>query len=72
MAKGYGETLVEMICEQIRVRACDPWEDELWPAANTVLMRIADELWSEKEALPEDAWQQWGGDRKRKEKRAKT
>ena len=68
MAKGYGETLVELIVEQLKVRACDPWDDELWPAANVVLMRIAEELQRDKKGLQAEAWAKWGGDKKRREK----
>ena len=64
MAKGYGETLVDLIVEQLKVRACDPWDDELWPAANVVLMRIAEELQVDKKALQAEAWGKFGRNRK--------
>lgn len=39
--------------DHIETRACDPWDDSLWPAANTVLMAIAKELREEIEQLHE-------------------
>lgn len=65
MAKGYGETVVELIVEQLKVRACDPWDDELWPAANVVLMQIAEELQRDKKELQAEAWGEFGRNRKK-------
>ena len=66
MAKGYGETLVDLIVEQLKVRACDPWDDQLWPAANVVLLQIAEELQRDKKALQAQAWGEFGRNRTRR------
>ena len=36
--------MLDSICEYLRMRANDPWDDSLWPAANAVLMAMANEL----------------------------
>ena len=66
MAKGYGETVVELIVEHLKLRAGDPWADELWPAANVVLMRIAEELQRDKKELQAQAWGEFGRNRTRR------
>lgn len=68
MAKGYGETVVELIVEHLKLRAGDPWADELWPAANVVLLQIAEELRLDKKALQAEAWGKFGRNKKRREK----
>ena len=66
MSKGYGETLVDLIVEQLKVRACDPWDDDLWPAANIVLLQIAEELRLDRKSLQAEAWAAFGRQRNKK------
>ena len=40
----YGRALIEEVCEHLEMRACDPWDDNLWPAANKVLTMVVAEL----------------------------
>ena len=40
----FSDCLFDTIISQIELRAGDPWPDELWPAANTVLTQIISEL----------------------------
>jgi len=68
MSKGYGETVVDLIVEQLKVRACDPWDDELWPAANVVLLQIAEELRREKKEWQAQAWAEFSRNKKRRAK----
>lgn len=43
-SRKYSQFLLDDVVEFLRQRANDPWPDNLWPAANRVLMAIADEL----------------------------
>lgn len=38
------EECINELADFIEMRAADPWDDKLWPAANTVLMAIAGEI----------------------------
>ena len=42
--KLYSDHVIDLVIEQLKMRACDPWPDELWPQANRVLSQIAREL----------------------------
>lgn len=63
MAKGYGATVVFLVADYLEMRACDPWDDELWPAANAVLMAIAKEIRRDSGDFQSMAWGQFNKSR---------
>ena len=54
--KTYTQAVVDVICEHLEMRACDSWDDNLWPAANTVLSQVVEELRDIKRDIAGQAW----------------
>jgi len=57
--KTYTSLVVDVICDHLEMRACDPWDDSLWPAANTVLRQVSQELRDMQRAIADQAWRQF-------------
>ena len=57
--KTYTQAVLDVICKHLEMRACDPWDDELWPAANTVLQKISQELRDMQRDIADQAWRQF-------------
>jgi hypothetical protein len=68
MAKGYGETVVDLVIEHLKLRAGDPWDDELWPAANIVLLQMAEELRLDRKCIQSSAWGKFNRKKKKQVK----
>lgn len=56
--KTYTQAVLNVICGYLETRAGDPWDDSLWPAANTVLRQVSQELLDMQRDIADQAWRQ--------------